>query len=147
MKRIQRDEPFLVAGRLHIMVGDGSKNMPCSYSTSAGLLMDCHSHYGPPISWLIYFDFDSVEPTAWRRYAVATSSIPTMSCQTKQCSVDTATTLDVTLSHDYFSGRALRKGTTDYDICYEMGNSKLIDPVPVWRPTRRLYHLLVSNSL
>jgi hypothetical protein len=101
--------------------------------------MDCHSHYGPPISWLIRFDFDSVEPaTAWRRYAVAISSFPTISCQTKQCLVDTATTLDVALSHDYFSGLALWKGTTHYDINYEMGNSKLMDPVR--RPARRLYH-------
>jgi hypothetical protein len=115
------------------------KKMPCSYAECAGLLMDCHSHYGPPISWLIRFRL------AWRRYAVTISSFPTMSCQTKQCPVDTATTLDVSWSHDYFSGLALRKGTTDYDICYEMGNSKLMDPVR--RPNRRLYHVPVSIFL
>jgi Protein of unknown function (DUF5672)/Glycosyl transferases group 1 len=66
-------------------------------------------------------------------YTVTISSFPTNYCQTKQCIIDTADTLDVQLTNDFYyflldypSGRQLREQPGQYDIYYEMGNSKYI---------------------
>lgn len=64
-------------------------------------------------------------------YALTMSSLPGNYCNTKQCIVDASKALDVELSFDFVfllldndSGRTLRE--QNYDIYYEMGNSKFI---------------------